>query len=339
MRILIIGGTRFIGPYVVRKLVEMRHDITLYHRGKTGTQLCREVKCIHDERSSLKNYLADFKALAPEVVLDMIPVNEEEAVDVVVTFRGIAHRVIGISSQDVYRAYGLLIGIESGQPDSVPLTEEAPLRDVLFPYREQVHPDNRLYDYDKILVEAIYMGNPDLPGTILRLPMVYGPGDYQHRLYPYLKRMDDARPAIILEEGIEHWKWSKGYVEDMATAIVLATTDPRGSGKIYNVGEQGGLSEAQWVREIGKAVGWDGEIVCLPDEVLPDQLKTSINTNQDLVVDTDKIRVELGYKEIVSTEEALQRTVDWERRYPPGELDPKQFDYKLEDSLLGINQL
>lgn len=338
MRILIIGGTRFIGPFVVQKLIEKGHEITLYHRGMTGTHLCRDVKCIHADRSSLSSFLADFNAFAPEVVLDMIPVNEREAVDVVKVFRGIAHRVVGISSQDVYRAYGVLIGIEDGQPDAVPLTEEAPLRQVLFPYRKQVNPDHRLYNYDKIPVENAYMSNPDLPGTILRLPMVYGPGDYQHRLYPYLKRMDDARPAIILEEGIANWHWTKGYVEDMANAIVLGTTDPRAAGRVYNVGEQGCLSEAQWVRAIGKATGWDGEITFLPDDMLPDYLKTSIDASQDLVVDTGRLRGELGYKEMISNEEALVRTIDWERRNPPEKLDPMQFDYETEDSLLGINR-
>jgi nucleoside-diphosphate-sugar epimerase len=46
------------------------------------------------------------------------------------------------------------------------------------------------------------MGTAGLPGTVLRLPTVYGPGDYQHRLFEYLKRMDDGRPAILLGEGV-----------------------------------------------------------------------------------------------------------------------------------------
>jgi nucleoside-diphosphate-sugar epimerase len=38
----------------------------------------------------------------------------------------------------------------------------------------------RVEDYEKILVEREVMGHPRLPGTILRLPTVYGPGDSQH---------------------------------------------------------------------------------------------------------------------------------------------------------------
>ena len=43
-------------------------------------------------------------------------------------------------------------------------------------------------DYDKNLVELAVMNTPSLPGTILRLPAVYGPRDYQHRMFSFLKR-------------------------------------------------------------------------------------------------------------------------------------------------------
>jgi nucleoside-diphosphate-sugar epimerase len=331
---LIIGGTRFIGPYVARELIKMGHDICLFHRGTMETGLCGKVECIHADRSDILDYAQPLKEFAPDVVLDMIPLGQRDAIDTMRLFQGVAGRLVGISSQDVYRAYGVLTGIEAGPPDLVPLSEDAPLRSTLFPYRAQVAPGHRLYSYDKIPVEEAYMGNPDLPGTILRLPMVYGPGDYQHRTFPYLKRMDDRRPAIILEGKMAGWRWTKGYVEDIARAIVLAATDGRAAGRIYNLGEEESPSEAEWVRAVGGAAGWDGDIIVLPDEKLPEYLKTSINTDQQLVVDTGRIRAELGYTESVSRAEALQRTIAWERLNPPGEIDPKQFDYQAEDALL-----
>lgn len=38
MKILIIGGTNFIGPFLVRHLLTMGHDVILFHRGKTKTE-------------------------------------------------------------------------------------------------------------------------------------------------------------------------------------------------------------------------------------------------------------------------------------------------------------
>ena len=52
--------------------------------------------------------------------------------------------------------------------------------------------------YDKILVEQTVRGEPELATTIVRLPQFYGPGDYSHRTFEYLKRMDDGRPVILL---------------------------------------------------------------------------------------------------------------------------------------------
>ena len=58
----------------------------------------------------------------------------------------------------------------------------------------------------------------DLPATVLRLPAVYGPGDTQHRLRAYLRQMDDGRPSIPLPDGQADWRWTRGYVENVASS-------------------------------------------------------------------------------------------------------------------------
>jgi hypothetical protein len=40
--------------------------------------------------------------------------------------------------------------------------------------------------------------------------MAYGPQDKQHRLYEYLRRTDDGRPAILVEEGMARWLVTQG---------------------------------------------------------------------------------------------------------------------------------
>jgi nucleoside-diphosphate-sugar epimerase len=164
--------------------------------------------------------------------------------------------------------------------------------------------------------------------------MVYGPRDRQHRLFEYLKRMDDGRPAILLDEGMANWRWTKGYVENLATAVVLAVTDERAAGRVYNAGEQDTLTWAEWVRAIGRVAGWDGEVMVVPKQDLPEQLVSEQNTEQHLVVDTTRIRKELGYREHVSREDALRRTVAWQRAHPPEKIDPGRFDYAAEDTVL-----
>jgi nucleoside-diphosphate-sugar epimerase len=333
MRILIIGGTRFIGPCVVRNLIDAGHDVTLFHRGETKADNAYAVQQIYGDRRDLPSFAAEFKAAAPDVVLDMIPYTEEEARVLMRVLKGVAGRVVAISSADVYRAYGRLLRHESGEPGPTPLNEDAPLRERLYPYRERaVGPDDFKYHYDKILVERVVMSDAALPGTILRLPAVYGPNDPQHRLFDYLKRMDDNRPCILLEATQSRWRWTRGYVENTASAIALAVTNERAANRIYNVGEMDALAEAEWIQSIGLAAGWNGEVVTLSKDSLPAQIDEDYRHH--LTTDTSRIRAELGYKERISREEALRQTIDWERANPPTQVNPAQFDYAAEDAVL-----
>jgi nucleoside-diphosphate-sugar epimerase len=269
----------------------------------------------------------------------MVPFSALDAQSVMDTFRGVAQRIVAISSCDVYRAFGRVRRTEPGPPDLVPLTEDVPLREKLYPYRSETlrSPEDPMHwmdDYDKILVERIVMNDPVLLGSVLRLPMVYGPRDTQHRLFEYLKRMDDNRPTILLDEDVAGWHWTRGYVENVAAAIACATTDERAVKRIYNVGEAETFSIAEWVRAIGDVADWHGEIITVAKDRLPRYLVMNIDTNQDLRVDTTRIRKELGYNEAIPLDEALRRTVAWERANPPGEIDTKKFDYAAEDALL-----
>jgi nucleoside-diphosphate-sugar epimerase len=339
MRILVIGGTGFVGLPVVQQLSLQGHTILVVHRGQTQANLSSEMQHLLIDRTQLQEYLQDFQRFAPEVVLDMIPYTQQDAQIVMETFHGLAQRVVAISSGDVTRAYGRVICIEPGPVEQVPLTEETPLREKLYPYRGEKprsrdDPEHWKDDYEKILVERTVMSDPTLPATILRLPMVYGPRDQQHRLFAYLKRMDDLRPAIILGERLARWRWSRGYVGNVAAAIALAVTDSRATGRIYHVCEEPTLTEKEWVQAIGKAAGWNGTIITLPEEQLPERLARKINTSQDLLYDITRIRQELGYREPISLDEALKETIAWQRANPPGDVDANLFDYALEDAVL-----
>ena len=335
MRVLVLGGTQFIGPPVVRRLVGLGHEVAIFHRGQTGASLPGNVKSFHGNRNRLGEYVDDFRSYEPEVVLDTLAMTERDAEAVMATFTGLARRLVVLSSGDVYRAYGRLIQQDPGPPDPTPLTEDSPLRDKLYPYREYAEgPDDDQYHYDKILVERVVMARPDLlPATVLRLPMVFGPGDYQHRLFGYLKRMDDKRPFILLAEDWARARALRGYVEDMAEAIALCVTKEEAANRIYHAAYQENFTEETWLSMVAETVGWRGDIIKVPNEELPEGLQHHMDMRQDWSVDSSRIRQELGYWEVVPLREALRRTVAWERANPP-EIDPARFDYAAEDALL-----
>lgn len=333
MRILIIGGTGFIGPWVVRRLVGYGHVVTVFHRGQTTADLPSAVAHIKGDRQNLSAFASEFTRFAPDVVLDMFPYTEQDAALVMQTFRGVSGRVVAVSSMDVYRAYGRFSRLEDGPPDAQPFAEDAPLRSKLYLYRAPAQqPSDLAYSYEKISVEQVVISDAKLCGTVLRLPQVYGPGDPQHRLFEFLKRMIDRRHVILLEEGRAQWRWTRGYVENVAAAIALAVTDSRAAGRIYNVGDKEAFTEVDWVERIGQTVGWRGAIKVIPRAMLPEHLALPYDWTHHLAADTSRIRKDLSYEEIIPLEEALRRTVAWERAHPPKQIGSSRFDYVAEDS-------
>jgi nucleoside-diphosphate-sugar epimerase len=335
MTILVIGGTGFIGPHVVRQLIQQDHDVIVFHRGTTDADLPDAARAIHGDRNALPEHRAAFERTAPDVVIDLVPYTEDQAQEAVSVFGGLANRLVAISSSDVYRNYDGWRGVSDHDPDPVPLDEDAPLRTTRYPYRGQQGLDFEYADdYDKILVEQVVMGADALAGTVLRLPAVYGPGDAQHRLAPHLRRMDDARPAILMDTQQAAWRWTHGYVENVAAAIAHAATDPRAAGRIYNVGEAKTPTAAERVEDIGRAVGWDGEVVPLPTDELPEHLRAPFDWRYELATDTRRFHDELGFQPPVPFEEAVRRTAAWERAQRPDDADHLTDEYAAEDAAL-----
>ena len=339
MKILVIGGTGFIGPHVIRALVAGGHEVAVFHRSACAAELPAGVQEILGDRRELEVHQTAFKAFGPEIVLDVILSSGRRAADLMHLFRGKARRVVAVSSMDVYRACGVLHGSEPGDLEPLPLTEDSPVRTVLRTYPpENIKMLQSVFgwlddEYDKIPVEQAVLGDPKLPGTVVRLPMVYGPGDPLHRFFPLLKRIDDGRKAILFADDVAEWRGCKGYVENVGAAVALAAVSEKAAGRIYNVAEPDVPTEREWAERVARATGWQGRIVVLPREKTPKHLILPGNTRQHWVASSQRIREELGFREPVGPEEALRRTIEWERTHPPP-IDPTQFDYAAEDAAL-----
>ena len=338
MKVLVIGGSGFIGPHVVRRLQQQGHELAVFHRGSTPAPA--GVTEFRGDRNRLDAQAEQLRAFRPDVVIDVILSSSRQAEQLISIFRGTVGRVVVVSSIDVYRAVGVLHGLEPGPLEPVPLTEESPLRTVFHPYPpESLKLLQKVFAwvddaYDKIPVERAIRGAPGLTATIIRLPMVYGPGDPLHRFLPIVKRVDENRPAIIISEGMAQWRAARGYVENVAEAIVLAATADRAAGRVYHVADQENFSELEWTQVIAAAAGYRGKLVVLPDERTPKHLLLPGNTAQHWSADSTRIRQELGYIEKVPHEEAIRRTIAWERTHVPAGPLPYQFDYAAEDAAL-----
>ncbi len=272
MRIVVIGRTGFIAPHIVDRLCERGHDVVDDEGGVADA-----VVCVH-------------------------AFTQEDAEAAVRLFRGRTGKLVVLSSGDVYRAYGVLKGIETRELEPVPITEDSRLRTTLYPYRN----DPKFADYEKILVERTVMGASDLPTCILRLPAVYGPGDRHHRFGNWVKQMVDGSPMIQIGAGMAGWRWTHGYVENVADAIVLAATDRRTGGRIYNIGEEVVPTTRERLQAFAQIFGWSGTVEVVSDDM-------PLDFRQDMAVSTARFRRELGYADLISVEEAVSRTIAWER--------------------------
>lgn len=312
MKILILGGTSFIGPQVVRKLTQQGHQITLFHRGKTLANLPPGVSTIRGNRQELGNQIEALRAEKPDVVVDMICFTQEDAADLVQVFAGHARRAVVLSSADVYRQFGGLIRTEEPAPDNRPLTEVSPLRLKRYPFRLQAkHASDFNHSYEKIDVENTLLGS-QLPTCLLRLPMVYGEGDKQRRLSPYLEQLKAGAASIKLAELHSEQRVTRGYVENMAHAVALAITSDASAGKTYNVADDVTLAEADFVRALIGSAGFNAKVEAVPADEVSAENRYPGDAHYHLAIDSGAIRRELGHRDVVPFAEGLARTAKWE---------------------------
>ncbi|MGH3185493.1 MAG: NAD-dependent epimerase/dehydratase family protein, partial [Streptosporangiaceae bacterium] len=300
---------------------------------------------LHGNRLDLERYRRAFAAFEPEVVVDAIAASGLAAQRTLRSLAGLAQRIVFLSSMDVYRACGVFHGTEQGEPEAGLLNENAPLRANPGLYPASVLERLRYLlgwldeGYDKVGMEraaSAWSHGEASRGevTIVRLPQVYGPGDYQHRLYPLWRRMRDGRRAILLQRGWAEWRSPRGYVDNMAAGIALAATAPHAGGRVYNLADARHFSEAEWAQQVGAAWGWSGRVVVATPEHMPPHLRVHANTAQQWMADSSRIRRELGYRERVELPAALAATLAWEQAHPPQGDDSGLFDYASEDAVL-----
>lgn len=148
MRVLVIGGTWFLGRRIVERLRERGDEVLVVHRGRNVPDPWVPVGHLLTDRRDLARHRDEIRSFDPQAVIDAIALTGAD-VDAVVPVLPEVPTVV-LSSQDVYEAH---TGLRSATSlAAVPLTEDSELRRVRYPYKGlgiDVVPD----DYDKLDVE------------------------------------------------------------------------------------------------------------------------------------------------------------------------------------------
>jgi nucleoside-diphosphate-sugar epimerase len=304
MRVLVFGGTRFIGRAVTEELAAAGHDVTVVHRGTTMPTGWTDIGHLFCERSEFPARAAQFAALAPDAAVDTIAMTRADAVAGANALPG-GVPVVVLSSMDVYAAYqGVLDGRAT---QSVPFDETAPVRSVRHPYRDR---GGAASDYEKLDVEEVYR---ERGAAICRLPIVFGPHDRQRREEFLLSRIRAGRQRIPFGSG--NWLCSRIHARDVATAL-RAVVETGAAGEVFNIAPVRTVTVREWAETILAAAGSDAELVRVPDDALPDDLAISGALPQHLLADGAKARTVLGWREADQAVRVAD-SVAWHLAHPP----------------------
>jgi len=207
MRVLIMGGTRFIGVYLTKILVEQGHEVVLFNRGNKPAPVEGVQQIIGDRQdpTQLKEKLAQESF---DAVFDNNGRELSDTQPLAEIFSGRIQHFVYVSSAGVYLPSYQLPHLES----------------------DAVDPKSR--HRGKYETEA-YLESSGLPWTSIRPTYIYGPQNYNDLEAWFFDRLVRDRPILIPENGLHITQL--GHVADLASAMAAVLGNQKAIGQIYNV--------------------------------------------------------------------------------------------------------
>ena len=227
MRVLIMGGTRFIGVYLTQLLVAQGYQVTLFNRGNRPAPV-EGVEQIHGDRSDptqIREKLAD-KSF--DVIFDNNGRKLEDTQPLVDLFQGKIRHFVYVSSAGVY--------LKSDQ----------------MPHREGDAIDPKSRHWGKYETET-YLAKANIPWTSVRPTYIYGPQNYNPLEAWFFDRIVRDRPIPIPGDG--QYLTQLGHVKDLANAMAAVLGNPEAIGQIYNVSGDRSVSFDGLARACAVAAG------------------------------------------------------------------------------------
>ncbi len=290
MRVLVIGGSRFIGRAVVQRLLVEGHRVTLLNRGKSPDPFGTRVSRVIGDRADPETLKRATSRREYDAVVDMVAFREEDTQAAIDAFAGRVGHFVHISTAAVYL-----------------------IRDGIYcPFREEdfggrLQPKTEptastwLYAYHKRRCEIALQHaweNQQFPYTSLRLPMVVGPDDYTARTQAYFERLLDGGPLILPDGGLNSWGFL--WVHDVAEAVVSNLANANAFGNAYNLAQREVVSVRQFVELAAAFLDRKPVLVSVPSEWLRAVgLGTSFSPyshNHDIVLDISAAQRDLLFK-------------------------------------------
>jgi nucleoside-diphosphate-sugar epimerase len=335
---LVIGGSGSTGPHLVEGLVERGWKVEIFHRGTHEVELPDEVEHLHGD--------PHFQESAEEVLAgrsyDIAIVTYGRMKALANVLAGRCGHVFGVGGIGIYRgAFGNREDISPLDPPLL-IGEEGPLVE---DRSDDSNVGDKLRFFMKIRAaeDAVFeMSEKGVyDATYFRVPVIYGPRNILPWEWSVLRRVVDRRQYILVPDN-GHQIHSRMAGRNAAHALLTAVDSPGvARGQVYNCADDHQYSLRVWLELLVDIAGGNLEVIGLPNEIaVPgwSQVPAKGLGAPHVFLDTSKIRRELGYVDVISTEAALAESIEWYRRFPvtadshPAMADT--FDYAFEDELL-----
>jgi len=313
MNVLIIGINGFLGASIATGAIAGGCRVTGMARSSTSTFDGDIAYIVGDRRNSdlVRKVVMENKI---DVVVDVIAMTISTTDPILSCLDGLVDHYIMVSSSDVYANYELLHRRVKGDPELRSVDEDSPLRSTLFPYREskprkESDPDKYLDEYDKIPIEQAVQ-RLSSAWTVLRLPMVYGPGDKQHRFRWAIEPMLRGADRLVIPIGWSNWVSTYGYIDNVGAAVAFAAGNASSKNCVFNLAEINPVSQLEWAKKFARHLKWDG-VIEMTDDPGDDFARrvSRLDLNVPLKISGTRFRNGLGYADLVDERTALERTI------------------------------
>lgn len=320
MKVLVMGGNRYIGLQLVDELAAQGHDVTVLNSHEAPMPAGgRRLHGQRHEPGVLERVLGPLRD-SFDAVFDNTAYTPEHLEPMIALFRGRVQHFIFTSSIAVY-------DMAAAQP----VAEDAALG------RDPATALYGAYAVGKVACEDLLareFADNGFPFTALRVTHTCGPMSPAVTREPgTFRRLELGRPLLIAgkTEAMVHFI----HTRDVARALVAVLGKPLAAGQIYNVAGKQFCSIENYMRLMAQAAGVDPVIVPMPDD-LPAQMRSPIvhwleASRGSMVFSIDKARAELGWEPQLSLAQGLADSWDWFRN---GGRDRYDYDFTADDEIL-----
>jgi nucleoside-diphosphate-sugar epimerase len=305
MKVLVIGGSGYIGSHTVEELLRRGYEVSVFARGNTPAPFPAKIPLIRGDRHSHQD-IAKLRSLRFDAVVDINAYTREETQTIINALDGFISRFVHLSSLAVCKL-----------KSAIPIVESDAL----------VTDPNAGYPYDKAECERALRWahtKSGFPFVSLRPTAVFGPRDYLSRENYHLKRIISGDPIIVPDSGLTPI-WAI-YVKDLANVLANAITAKEAVGHSYNLSQPDWVSINDHITHIARIAGTQAITAHIPSRLLERlgfnlaHFPYSLTNEMVIQVDTSAAQRDLNF---VATPyfEALRETVVWFLERSP-EIEP-----------------